>query len=371
LQNLDVDNRGPSIAVASTDLAPFTVGQRRFVRGEVPTGENRGLTFTVAQPLAGRYQVQRFFASGGTGLLLEGRDLRTGARVLIKCVLRYDVLPFARYSDRDGFTNQLRAPRKTLEMERRILVLLRNAGCNNVPHPNDFVFDSNPLLRGPFPTEDGPEWTYDDQTMIDAEPYLIMEMVSGRSLEQALADEPARRFSEERSLRILRQAAAVLRVLHQPREMRAGMTWRFIYQDFKPSNMLLAEHDRVTVIDLGGCQVINLANGQKLLQGACTPGYCPPECEQPYSLLTPAADVYTLGSTLFHLLAGVSPLEFLPAGLPLGQARAVRLDLGLLVGRCGSATRRFLERCLAVDPAARYPDIASLEQVLDELLRAS
>jgi serine/threonine protein kinase len=353
----------------STDFATATiaVGERRFVRGEVPSGENRGLAFTVAQPLAGRYELQRFFASGGTGLLLEGRDLRTGAHVLIKSVLRYDVLPFARYSDRDGFTNQLRAPRKTLEMERRILVLLRNAGCNNVPHPNDFVFDSNPQLRGPFPTEDGPEWTYDDETMIDAEPYLIMEAVAGRSLEQALAEQPERRFSEERALHILRQTAGVLRVLHQPREMKAGMTWRLIYQDLKPANLLLAEHDRVTVIDLGGCQLINLATGQKLLQGACTPGYCPPESEQPYSLLTPAADVYTLGTTLFHLLSGRSPLEFLPAGLPLGQPRSVRLDLGLLSKGCRPATRQFLERCLALDAAARYPDMESLERVLDEL----
>ena len=149
------------------------------------------------------------------------------------------------------------------------------------------------------------------------------------------------------------------------------MTWRFIYQDLKPSNLLLAEHDRVTVIDLGGCQLVNLATGQKLLQGSCTPGYCPPECEQPYSLLTPASDVYTLGSTLFHLLTGQSPLEFLPAGLPLSQARAVRLDLGLAAERCRPGTRQFLERCLAGDAAARYADIAAVERVLDDLLRAS
>ena len=74
--------------------------------------------------------------------------------------------------------------------ERRILVILRNAGCNAVPHPNDFVFDSNPLLRGPYPTEDGPPWTYDDEPMIDAEPYLVMEAVDGASLEHMLPEQP-------------------------------------------------------------------------------------------------------------------------------------------------------------------------------------
>jgi serine/threonine protein kinase len=342
---------------------------RSFVRGEVPSGDNRGRPFTVAQPLAGRYEIAGFFASGGTGLLLEGRDLRTGGRVLIKSVLRYDVIPYARFGDRDGFTNQLRAPRKTLEVERRILVLLRNAGCNAVPHPNDFVFDSNPLLRGPFLTEDGPPWTYDDEAMIDGEPYLVMEAVDGASLEDILKEQPSRRLHEDRSLGMLRQVAAVLRLLHQPRALRPGMTWQLVYQDLKPANLLVAAHDRVTVIDLGGCQLTNLATGQKLLQGACTPGYCPPECERPFALLTPAADVYTVGSTLFHLLTGRSPLEFLPAGLALNQARAVRLDLALLP-EVRPATRRFLERCLADDPAARYPDMSELQRALEELSRS-
>src|SRR5262249_49167476 len=152
------------------------------------------------------------------------------------------------------------------------------------------------------------EWVYDDEAMIDAEPYLIMEAVAGRSLEQALAEQPGGRFPEERALRLLRQVAGVLRVLHQPRELRPGMTWQLVYPDLKPANLLLAEHDRLTVLDLGGCQLSNRATGQKLLQGACTPAYCPPECEQPYTLLTPAADVYTAGATLFQLLTGRSPL---------------------------------------------------------------
>jgi serine/threonine protein kinase len=348
---------------------PFTRDGRAFLRGEVPSGDNRGRPFTVAQPLAGRYELVRFFASGGMGLLLEGRDLRTGARVLVKSILRYDVIPYARVADREGFTNQLRVPRKTLEVERRILVLLRNAGCNAVPHPNDFVFDSNPLLEGPYATEDGPEWCYDDREMIAAEPYLIMEVLAGQPLDAVLKEQPAGRLPEGRALRIVQDAVAVLRALHRPVPLRPGMTWRLIYQDLKPANLLLAGQDRVNVLDLGGCQVINLDSGQKLLPGACTAGYCPPECEQAYGILTPAADVYTVGSTLFHLLTGRSPVDFLGPGLA-GQARAVRLDMKLLNGHCRPATRRLLERCLAPDPAGRYPDAEALHRAIDETLQA-
>jgi serine/threonine protein kinase len=350
----------------------ITWNGRTFLRGEVPSGVNQGVPFTVAQPLAGRYEIKHFFASGGMGLLLEGQDRRTGAGVLVKSILRYDVISYAKACDREGFTNHLRVPRKTLETERRILVLLRNAGCNAVPHPNDFVFDTNPQLAGPFEAEDGAPWSYDDAEMIDAEPYLIMEALSGRSLEDLLrpAGGPPAPFSEARSLRIMYQVAGVLRALHQPAPMRPGMTWRLIYQDLKPANLLLAEQDRVTVLDLGGCQLVNLDTGQKLLPGACTPGYCPPECEQPYEVLTPAADVYTVGSNLFHLLTGRSPLEFLGSALPAGQPRAVRLDTRLLEGRCRPATRELIERCLAPEPADRYPDAEALQKVLNEVIQA-
>jgi serine/threonine protein kinase len=346
----------------------FSQGGRTFLRGVVPAGVNQGLSFSIAQPLADRYRVRRFFASGGMGLLLEGIDLRTEAPVLIKSILRYDVVAYARVRDREGFTHQLRIPRKTLEMERRILVLLRNAGCNAVPHPNDFVFDRNPQLVGPHPTEDGSTWRYDDEEMIDAEPYLIMEALPGRSLEEVLRHEPGGMLSEGRSLRIMRQVTEVLCTLHQPIPMREGMTWQLIYQDLKPANVLVAAQDRVSLLDLGGCQLLNKETGQKLLSGACTSGYCPPECEQPYGTLTPAADVYTVGSNLFHLLSGRSPLDLVAATLGSTQPRAVRLDVESLRDHCRGATREVIARCLAPTQGARYLDARALAQSLDGII---
>lgn len=340
---------------------------RTFVRAEVPGGDNRGKTFTVAQPLADRYRIVRFFASGGMGLLLEGHDQRTGGRVLIKTILNYDVVPYARVRDQEGFTNQLRLPRKTLEMERRILVLLRNAGCNAVPHPNDFVYDANPLLTGPYATEDQQEWAYDDVEMVQAEPYLLMEAVHGQSLEDVWRQAPGKKLSEARSLRIMLQVAEVLRTLHERREMRPGMTWQLIYQDLKPANLLLSAQDRVTVIDLGGCQLLNLDTNQKLLPGAATAGYCPPEVEQPYTLLTPAADIYTVGVNLYQLLTGKSPLEFLAGNLGKNQPRAVHLDIKLL-DPCRPGLKKLVEKCLDPDPTKRFQDAVQLQRAIQKLL---
>ena len=349
---------------------PFTWNDRPFLRAEVPSGDNRGKIFTVAQPLAQRYHIVNFFASGGMGLLLEGQDLRTNCRVLIKTNLFYDVVPYARVRDQEGFTNQLRLPRKTLEMERRILVLLRNAGCNAVPNPNDFVYDSNPQLEGPFTTEDRKEWTYGDQDMLGAEPYLVMEAVQGQSLAEVLEQAPGRRLSEMRTLRIMCQVADVFKVLHQPKSMRPGMTWQLIYQDLKPANLLISSQDRVTVIDLGGCQLLNLETSQKLLPGAATAGYCPPECEQPYHLLTPAADVYTVGANLFQLLTGKSPLSFVPAQLGANQPRAAQFDFDLLDEVCRLELKNLIRRCLDPEPRARFADAESLHRAMNAILLA-
>lgn len=351
----------------------FSRQGRAFLKAVVPSGDNRGKTFTIAQPLADRYRIVRFFASGGMGLLLEGIDQRTQGRVLIKAILNYDVIPYARVRDQEGFTNQLRLPRKTLEMERRILVLLRNAGCNAVPHPNDFVYDVNPQLAGPYATDPTAAsftksaWTYDDAEMIAAEPYLIMEAVHGQSLETLLAEAPGRRLSEARALRIFAQVADVLQTLHQPKPMKPGMTWQLIYQDLKPSNLLISAQDRVTVLDLGGCQLINLDTKQKLLPGACTAGYCAPECERPYGILTPAADVYTVGANLFQVLTGRSPVDYLAAGLGKNQAQAVHLDVRALHGQCKPALKNLIERCLETDLERRCPDAQTLVRALQAI----
>ena len=87
-----------------------------FVSATVPKGDNKGLPFTIAKRLAERYEVRKFFASGGCGLLLEGRDLRTETDVLIKTTLRYDgIVEYARCRDEDGFRKKLTDHRKQLQ----------------------------------------------------------------------------------------------------------------------------------------------------------------------------------------------------------------------------------------------------------------
>ena len=172
-------------------------------------------------------------------------------------------------------------------------------------------------------------------------------------------------------MQVLRQAAGVLRLLHRPWTI-GGACWQLVYQDLKPANIMLGAHDRAYLIDLGGCRLT--INDRLTQEGAHTPGYCPPESTLAQMSITPAADSYTAGSTLFHLLTGKSPLTFLPdmiRSLDEHAVRPERWDWPLLERKASPATCRFIRDCLDPVAANRPADGADLYEQINRLLVSS
>lgn len=132
---------------------------------------------------------------------------------------------------------------------------------------------------------------------VAAPPYfLIMPLLEGLSLSQrlALGDRP----SLPLGLWIARQAAEALDALHQ-----AG----WMHADVKPSNLLLSPDGHVTLLDLGFARRPNDSTG---IIHRCVTGtmhYIAPEMIT--SALRPdiRSDIYSLGATLYELLAGRTP----------------------------------------------------------------
>lgn len=354
----------PSQSNTSGIWSDFQYRGRDFIRGTVPHGINAGLPFVIAKRLAERYEVRKFFASGGCGLLLEGRDLRTQAEILIKTTLRYDgIVEYARSRDEEGFKRKLTESRKLLQTERRVMVLLKNRGCNGIPNPNDYVFDWNPQLGEPFETHGG-TWQFQDVELLSSEHYLIMERMEGRPLTDVIG----KGMSERTALQILAHVCHVLGILHQPTQ-REGREWRLVYQDLKPDNILIGEQNSISLLDLGGCRLM-LGNivGNK---GAFTPGYCPPECQSSDSL-KPAADSYTVGSTLFQMLTSCRPEVFLGSNASIGGPQSVAFrnwDWSRLEQSVSRETSDFIKRCLSPNPAERPADGRALFQEIKLLLK--
>lgn len=351
---------------------------RRYVRFPVRVGGHRDVPFTVAAQIADRYAVRDVLTRGGGGVILTAEDQHTGHPVLVKGLLEYDTWRYNLSEPLDDVVEALRRTRHHLQTERRILVQLHNGGCNAVPHPNDYVFDTNPALEGPHLTETGQWWRLDDNGLLDSEPYLVMQHVHGAHLGRVLERRARHGLPEPTALSIIDQVAAVLELLQRPLAMPHGQTWQLVYQDLKPGNVLVDRWGRATVLDFGGCQL--MIDGALVLHGSHSRGYCAPECGRTDEGITPSADCYALGSTLFQMLSGINPRRWLPkrsahSHLPPGDGSGVRadppavhIDPGYLSKRCSPQVVDLVGRCVAWEPAARFQTAREFRQALKPLV---
>jgi tetratricopeptide (TPR) repeat protein/tRNA A-37 threonylcarbamoyl transferase component Bud32 len=129
--------------------------------------------------------------------------------------------------------------------------------------------------------------------------YFVMEYVDGIDL--ALLAQTARPIDWRQAVRLATDAARGLDAIH-----RAGL----VHRDIKPSNLILGTDGRVRVADLG---VVRLVQAHPELAESAdgerpgTLGYAAPEILAGDDDVGCAADLYSLGATLYELLTGSLP----------------------------------------------------------------
>ncbi len=183
--------------------------------------------------------------------------------------------------------------------------------------------------------------------------YIVMELLSGGRLDQMIAGR--KKLDEATALRIALEVAEGLSAAH-----RAGL----IHDDIKPENILFDSKGVAKVVDFGLAHFRGKGPqaGQNEIWG--TPYYIAPE-----KVLRKApdfrSDMYSLGGTLFHALAGRPPFEgdtavdVVKARLqqPVPDVRQIRPDIR-------PETAALLARLLEREPGKRP---SSYEQLLAEL----
>ncbi len=128
--------------------------------------------------------------------------------------------------------------------------------------------------------------------------YLVMKYISGGDLAGRLRAAPEGRIDERTVTEWAVQVIDVLHYLH-------SLPTTIVYRDLKPSNVMIdGNTGRIMLIDFGIARSINQTQ-EKGVTAVGTMGYAPPELFS--GQVEPRSDIYSLGSTMFHLLTGADP----------------------------------------------------------------
>ncbi|TQL20695.1 serine/threonine-protein kinase [Streptomyces sp. SLBN-134] len=136
-----------------------------------------------------------------------------------------------------------------------------------------------------------------DVAVVDGRPWIVMELVQGRSLGAVLQEEGT--LSAREAARVGLEVLGALEAAHA-----AGI----LHRDVKPDNVLLGRYDRVVLTDFGIAQI----EGETSLTD--TGGFVgSPEYIAPERVLGqrpgPASDLWSLGVVLYAATEGVSPFR--------------------------------------------------------------
>lgn len=179
------------------------------------------------------------------------------------------------------------------------------------------------------------------------QPYIVMELVSGGRLDLMMAD--GKKVPEVRLLEISMDVADGLKAANE-----AGL----VHGDIKPANILLDNKGRARITDFGLAMFVNRQQEQGGVWG--TPYYISPERARG-GKADHRSDIYSLGATMFHALAGKPPFDgHTAADVVVARLKGPPPKLIEVEPDVQQRTSDLIDRMIAADPVHRYPTSASL-----------
>jgi serine/threonine protein kinase len=263
--------------------------------------------------LAGRYAVGDLIGYGGMAEVHRGRDLRLGREIAVK-VLREDLARDATFQDRFR-----REARYSTALNHPAIVAVYDSGEDESPSG-------------------------------DRVPFIIMELVEGRTLKAILAAE--QHLPPRRALEIIAETCSALEFSH-----RHGI----VHRDVKPDNVMLTPHGQVKVMDFG---IAHHLAGEPMESDSVigTAHYLSPE-QARGEAVDARSDVYSAGCVLFELLVGQPPfVGDGPVSVAYQQVRADPPVPSRQNREVSPAVDAIVLKALAKNPADRYQSAAEMRQ---------
>jgi len=268
----------------------------------------------------GNYRLVSLLGKGGMGRVYLGEHPEIGRQVAIKVIVQDETMP---PGTTQRFVSEARAVAR-------------------IPHPG--IID-----------------IYDFGRTSTGQLYYTMELLPGCDLEEIL---------KERGQ--MHPEVVVAYALQICDALAAAHATGVVHRDLKPANIFVVNQNPLTIkiLDFGIAKMLGGDASQSGLTqtGAVmgTPLYMAPEqAAGRTNLIDHRTDIYALGATLYHMLAGRPPfMDRAPAVVLAMHIKEPATPLCQLVPHVPPALAAVVERCLAKDPEERFPSASELAEAL-------
>ncbi|MFF7990376.1 protein kinase [Kitasatospora xanthocidica] len=260
----------------------------------------------IGRALNGRYELVEMLGVGGMATVWRGVDRVLGRQVAVK-VLNGGLADDPRFAER--FSRE--AQHAAMLVHPRIAM----------------VFDSG----------------VDQGT-----PFIVMELINGRSLAAVLAQQP--HLPVERAVGIAAAVCEALAVAHA-----AGL----VHRDIKPGNIMITDDGGVKVVDFGIARAGSSSNLTQTASVLGTAAYLSPE-QATASALDGRTDLYAVGCVLTEMLTGATPFTAeTPVAIAFKHVSEQPLPPSARRPGLPPALDATVLRLLAKDPAGRPADASA------------
>ncbi len=193
--------------------------------------------------------------------------------------------------------------------------------------------------------------------------YFVMEYVDGTTVYDQIVEK--KKLSEQEALPIIKQVAKALQHAHQR---------GFIHRDIKPKNIMIASNDDVKLADLGLARALNDREAAEAEAGRAygTPYYISPEQIRGKKEITPAADIYGLGATLYHMVTGDVPFPGKnPSDVMHRHLKQELVPPDHINSTLSAGFSQVIEMMMAKDVSQRYQNARDLIEDLEAVQRGA
>jgi serine/threonine-protein kinase len=279
----------------------------------------------VGQVLRGKWRIDRLLGIGGMAAVYEGVH-RNGKRGAIK----------------------LLHPEIAIDDDARRRFLQEGYAANRVEHP-------------------GAVSVLDDDVTDDGAVFLVMELLEGRSVGALAEEQPGARLDLATTLSLVDQALDVLAAAHE-----RGI----VHRDLKPDNLFVKGDGTLKVLDFGLARLAEhrtAVNATRTGNLMGTPAFMAPEqALGNWSEVDGRTDLWAIGATMFTLLSGrlvhqaatVQQLLLAAMTKAAPSLRSIQPDVPAQIAAV-------VDRALAFDRDARWPDARSMQRALREAGQAT